>query len=180
MQNKSVGLCAAGLWYGAWVFTVLVALGKSALGKKLQKILLLLSCVGACACVGLSAPTPEGFARFGETSVMRAVSSDGVMYRVRLVDNDPKADLDFWREAFKKRMLEAGYRVVADGDITAAGTPGYLLELAAPVGQQDYAYAIAIYLQGSDIMVIEAAGEVTRFQKHRESVVTAMAAVEFQ
>lgn len=132
--------------------------------------------LGGC----LDAPTPEGFARLDNRASVRAVSSDGVMYRVRRVDNEPKADLAFWREALKKRMLEAGYAVLRDGEVSAGDTPGYLLQLAAPVGQQDYAYAVAIFVHGDEITLVEAAGEVTRFDRQREKIVAALSALRLE
>ncbi len=129
------------------------------------------------ACRGFHAETPEGFAAFDDWRRFRAVSADGVMYRVRSEENEPEATLDFWKEALRERMTDAGYTFVADQEL-AAGSPGYLLELAAPVGEQDYSYLVAIFVRGDDILIAEASGEVSRFAGRRDAIVAAMAAVK--
>jgi hypothetical protein len=129
-------------------------------------------------CRGFDAVAPEGFARFDDWCQFRAVSPDGVMYRVRTEENDPPADLDFWREALKKRMTDAGYKVVADGDVEAGQRPGYLLDLAAPVGQEDYSYLVAVFVDSGDLIIAEAAGEVTRLAERRDAVIEAIRQIE--
>jgi len=123
---------------------------------------------------GFDATAPVGFAAFAGGRQFRAVSSDGVSYRVRQESNDPQADLAFWREALKKRMIDAGYAFVADSEIKAGAVAGYLLELAAPVGAQDYSYTVAIFVSGKHVTIAESAGEVTRFRAHRQDVLAAI------
>src|SRR4051812_32282549 len=82
------------------------------------------------SCSTFDAHAPQGFAEYDHGSGFRAVSADGVMYRVRSVKNEPKAELPFWREALKKRMLDAGYRFQSEASVKAANGEGYLLELA--------------------------------------------------
>ena len=98
---------------------------------------------------------PQGFAAYRELwqdwFELRAVSPDGVVYRVRTEDNEPTADLPFWQAALKKRMLDAGYILVAESETKAGKQPGYLLELAAPVGQEDFVYLIALFVNGSEL-----------------------------
>ncbi len=137
----------------------------------------LVAAAALCGCRAFHAETPEGFAAFDDWSRFRAVSADGVMYRVRSEDNDPKAGLPFWREALKKRMLDAGYIFVSDGELKAASEPGYLLELAAPVGQEDYTYLVAFFVKGSRLVVVEASGEVTKFRPRRAAILAAMSRI---
>jgi hypothetical protein len=129
------------------------------------------------ACRGVDAEAPEGFAAFDDWGQFRAVSADGVMYRVRAEDNEPEAKLEFWKEALKNRMKDAGYAFVAEEDIKGK-SPGYLLELAAPVGEQDYSYMVAVFVRGGDIIVAEASGEVTHFAGRRGAVVAALSKIK--
>jgi hypothetical protein len=131
---------------------------------------------------GFDASAPQGFAPYTGwhallTREFRAVSSDGVVYRVRREANEPVAELSFWKEALKKRMLDAGYVFVADSSVKAGTTTGYLLELAAPMGAQDYSYLVAAFVDGKHIIVVESAGEVTRLAKHKADIVKAMEAL---
>ena len=125
-------------------------------------------------CVPFRAESPEGFAPYKGRRPYRAVSADGVMYRVRYEKNKPKAELAFWKEALKSRMIDAGYRFQAESDLEVSGHPGYLLELAAPLGTQDYTYLNAIFVHGRKLVIVEASGEVSQFQKHRASLLDAI------
>lgn len=135
---------------------------------------LLLLCTGC----GVDATAPDGFAVYEGRGAFRAVSPEGVVYRVRTVDNKPRADLEFWREALRKRMLDAGYRLLAEDDVRTGNLDGYRLELAAPVGEQDYAYLVAIFVLGDELLVAESAGEVSRFQTVREAVLEAVRTID--
>ncbi len=119
---------------------------------------------------------PDGFATWDKKRRFRAVSSDDVVYRVRTVRNKPKADLEFWREAVRRRLIDAGYRLVAESDVAASGAPGALLELSAPDGERDATGLVAVFVDGNAIVVLEAAGEAARFAKAKDAVLAAMKA----
>lgn len=131
--------------------------------------------MGIAACMHMTpASLPEGFAAYPPVEAFKAVSPDGVVYRVRSVPNKPYAEIDFWKEAMKRRMLEAGYRMTAEAPIQAGTQKGYLLELAAPLGPQDFSYMIAIFVKKESIRIAEAAGEVMTLAKHRPALIKAM------
>ncbi|MBI5062682.1 MAG: hypothetical protein HZB87_04225 [Desulfatitalea sp.] len=128
-----------------------------------------------CACVHTTPATlPEGFAAYPPDDAFKAVSPDGVVYRVRSEPNKPYAEMAFWKEAMKKRMLEAGYRLSAEAPLPAGPRQGYLLELTAPYGPLDYGYMIAIFVEKESIQIAEAAGEVVALAKHRPELLKAM------
>ncbi len=114
--------------------------------------------------------TPEGFAAYDSTEPFRAVTSDGVMYRVRTAENKPFAELAFWKTAMKKHMTESGYRLITEKDITAHTLIGYQIELAAPSGEKDYMYLITVFVKGDTLIIAEASGEITVFKKHRKAI----------
>ena len=113
---------------------------------------------------------PKGFSAWRKTGKFRAASPDGVLYRVRSVKHKPKADLAFWKEAVRERMVAAGYKVVSETD--AAG--GARIELVSPLGQEDWSYLIQFFVAGNRLIIAEAAGEVTAFDGHRDAIVRAM------
>ncbi|MBC7794728.1 MAG: hypothetical protein H7Z43_13575, partial [Clostridia bacterium] len=93
--------------------------------------------LSVAGCNSFKAPAPDGFAAYKGTKPFRAVSSDGVVYRVREEPESSDATLDFWKKALKKRMLDAGYTFLRESDVSATGTqPGYVIELTAPHGQR--------------------------------------------
>jgi hypothetical protein len=121
---------------------------------------------------------PEGFAPYKAREAFRAVSPDGVVFRVRAAEHEPEADLAFWKEAMTKRMVEAGYQIHAESGVEASGTPGALLELTAPFGTDDYSYLLAIFPAGKELIIVEAAGEVATFAARRDAVISAIQRVE--
>ena len=123
--------------------------------------------------------TPRGFALYPDTKVFRAVSPDGVMYRIRIENNKPFAELTFWKKALKKRMLDAGYNFVNESEISTENQKGYLLELTAPLGEKDYTYLVAIFLNGKkEIIIAEACGEINRFTIQRDKIIAAIKTIK--
>ena len=138
--------------------------------------LVLAAALWLCACVHTTpAVLPEGFAAYPQEEAFKAVTPDGVVYRVRREPNKPYADMAFWKEAMKKRMLAAGYRLGAERPFDAGLRQGYLLELTAPHGPLDYGYLIAIFVEKESIQIAEAAGEITALAKYRPTLLQAMA-----
>ncbi|MFH1463714.1 MAG: DUF4349 domain-containing protein [Pseudomonadota bacterium] len=125
----------------------------------------------------LDAP-PAGFAPYRGRKVFRAVSPDGVVFRVRTAEHEPEADLAFWQEAMQKRQEEAGYRELSAAGVSAGSLTGTLLELTAPMGTDDYTYLVALFLAGKRLVIVEAAGEVSRFAARREAVIEAIGRVK--
>lgn len=139
-------------------------------------LVLLLTGVG---CTRFQAEAPQGFATYEQKSPFRAVSPDGVVFRVRAEKNKPRAELPFWKEALKKRMVDAGYHFVSEKDIKAGGKSGYLIELAAPLGTQDYTYMIALFQNEDHLVIVESAGEISRFSARRDAVMAALDKLKF-
>jgi hypothetical protein len=132
---------------------------------------------GACATV--EAPVPQGFAGLEAGEPLEAVTPDALIYRVRQAANEPRADLAFWRKALKQRMDEAGYIFVAEREVKAAAVPGYLLELAAPLGEKDFGYLVVVFVRGEDLTLVEAAGEVSRLRRRRAEIVKAIEGIRW-
>lgn len=122
----------------------------------------------------VSVQPPDGFAPYPHKRYPRALSPDDVVFRVRAFRNKPQADLAFWREALRTRMVEAGYRLVSDEDVQAGGRPGAILDLAAPIGQSDVRYLVALFVRGHRIIVVEAAGLANRLAARRAAIVAAI------
>lgn len=118
---------------------------------------------------------PEGFAAYRQRRADRAASPDDVLFRVRTTRHKPRADLAFWKEALKNRMTDAGYRVVAEQDLAGAAQ-GTLLELMAPMGTEDWSYIVAVFPAGRRLVIVEAAGEASKFAPRRAAVLEAVEA----
>jgi hypothetical protein len=118
-------------------------------------------------------PVPEGFAAWRKRGRFQAVSPDGVSVRVRSAKNKPLAELGFWEEALKSRMVDAGYKVIHEERLSAAGGPGALLELGAAAGEADQTYLVVVFVKGRRLVIAEATGEAETFRARREAVLAA-------
>lgn len=123
---------------------------------------------------GVGVPTPEGFSAWKKKSHAKAASPDGVLYRVRVEKNKQPAELAFWKEAVRERMRAAGYTVVAESDLVSGGVPGGLIELASPMGTEDWTYLVAFFPSGKRVVIAEAAAEVGTFEEHRDAVMASV------
>ena len=129
--------------------------------------------VGEKACVS-DVVVPDGFAAFKVKKHIAAVSPDDVVFRVRTLRNKPPADLAFWTEALRTRLVQAGYTLLSEGDVSAANAKGHLLELVAPDGQKDARWMIGLFVDGKDIVVVEAAGEASKAMARRDAILSAI------
>ncbi len=125
-------------------------------------------------CASFRASAPEGFAPYPGDNPFRAISPDGVVYRAQTLPNDPEADLAFWREAVKTRMEKAGYKIVSDSTLPVGDREAALLELAAPLGNRDYGYLIAVAVEGKKILLVESAGDARDFVPRKAAVLKAI------
>ena len=123
---------------------------------------------------------PEGFAVYRDGSAFRAASHDRLVYRVKCTENIPYAEFPFWKEAFPKRMSDAGYRVINDTVIQINDNDALILELAAPLGEFDYLYNILMMVKGKKILLAEAAGEVEIMHKNREKIIKAFKSIDWK
>ncbi len=123
---------------------------------------------------GFKAEPPEGFSAYKIKREHRAVSPNEVLFSVRSEKHKPKADLEFWKEAVTVRMDEAGYHSLRQEEIMAGLSKGWLLEFTAPLGTQDYVYSLAAFPMGGKLVVVESAGEASRYEERRDSVLGAI------
>lgn len=128
--------------------------------------------------VGLARFAPKGFSPYKLRHERWAVSPDEVMFRARAERHKPQAELGFWREATKERMLAAGYRVVEEQELEAGGVKGFALTMNAPFGNQDYSYLVAVFPVGRKLIIVEAAGEITKFEARKVDILAAIAGME--
>ena len=123
----------------------------------------------------LAAEAPEGLSAYRGRRELKAVSPDGVLYRVRAARHRPSADLAFWEEALETRMASAGYRVVSTERVQSDSLgEGAVIELGAPLGPDDATYIVGVFVDGRRLILVEAAGEVSRVEARREALLTAV------
>jgi hypothetical protein len=124
----------------------------------------------AFAAPRLKVQPPESFAEAepGKGVAYRALSPEGLLYRVRLFPNEPEKSLGFWGEALKNHLVKEGYRLNGEGQAFQAGqTPGTAFEWVVPFSAENYIYLTAVLVAGKRIIVAEAAGPYALFTRYR-------------
>lgn len=132
-----------------------------------------------CSTTAITMNAPDGFAQYKDSQGLRAISSDSVVYQIRELKNKPYADLEFWKKALKKQMIDSGYHFISESSFKGEAGLGYLIELAAPIHSEDYTYLMAIYVDKKRVVVIESTGEISKVKPYRESIISAMKKVSF-
>ncbi len=119
-----------------------------------------------CAC----GPTyrmdaPDGFVKYTKGHGNFAwTTADGVRVKARDVKNEPKAELPFWTDATQRHLTARGYTKKAERCFTTlAGANGCTLEWLAPRGNEDWVFAVTIFVTGDRVTLVEAAGPYARY-----------------
>ena len=118
--------------------------------------------------------TPRGFAAYDTQSTWKAVSPEGVVVRVRLVENEPPQSLQFWAEALKVQLEKSGYTLTGEESLETKSGDAVLLEWAAPVGEDDWIYLTALTVVVEGIAICEAAGEFELYRSHRQAILDSL------
>lgn len=128
--------------------------------------------------------TPEGFAPIANRRIFRAVSPEGVRFQVRRVKNEPRQELAFWADALRTQLVKQGYRPSGEPQSFEAarggrpdgrgGHEGRLFEWVMPYGTETWSYLTGVLIAGKRIVIVEAAGERTLYQKHRAAMLASL------
>ena len=125
---------------------------------------------------------PEGFAKvpLGQIVVTqyKAVSPEGMIYRVRKLKNYPVQTLEFWTNALRNHLEKEGYRIITEGQSFQTGdNSGMIFEWAMPYANQSFIYLTAIVVSHKRIAVAEAAAEHTIYYRYREALLDSLASI---
>jgi hypothetical protein len=126
---------------------------------------------------------PEGFAEAqpGRGAAYRALSPEGVLYRIRLFRNEPEKPLGFWGEALKNHLVQEGYRLNGEGRPFQAGeTAGTAFEWVVPFGTESYLYLTAVLVNGRRIVVAEAAGPYALISRYRQGLLESLQSIRLR
>ncbi|MBK9576150.1 MAG: hypothetical protein IPK50_23490 [Fibrobacterota bacterium] len=134
-----------------------------------------------CGCATLKAPSPAGFASFEATSDKSvAVSPDELVWRVRMLDDQPVADLAFWKASLRHHLEQHGHLVVDSFPLRWEGLPAAGYETRLTVEGRESSYLVATSPRGKKILVAEAGGPSKSFAQHRSALRIALDSVRAQ
>lgn len=148
---------------------------------KAVRFLLLAAAVAAVfGCTRYQVELPEGFAELKRQKAGNylAVSPEGIQFSITTEKNYPKQDLEYWQTAMGDHMKKAGYTLVSGPDrFDTEKQEGVVFEWAAPYSGKDYIYLTGLVVSGKRLLVIEAAGEYTEFQRYKQAIMDSLKSI---
>lgn len=137
------------------------------------------------ACRQFEAKAPAGFAAYDDSTLglpaseYRAISPDGVRFRVRTVGNEPKGDSALWTAALRRSLERKGYRLTDSGSLrTEDGHDLVVVRGVIGLGGMDYGYVIGFHVKGSSVVLAEAGGSQEAMALRTKEIDAAFRAVK--
>jgi hypothetical protein len=141
-----------------------------------MKFLLIFATLFLFSCASFKAQAPENFAEYDDSpsDKFKAVSSDGILYRVSEYEQKAEASADFWREAFLLKMKNANYKQEDSLNVSIGGKPamGYIFSFANNAGSD--LYLVAAVQAKKKMFVVEATGESAKFENRKKDILDAI------
>jgi hypothetical protein len=130
------------------------------------------------SCSRFSVVPPDGFAELKGGRSYRAVSPEGMLYRVRSIKNEPKKNLSFWGEALENHLVKEGYRPSgAAQSFTSGDREGLYYEWILPSGHESYLYLTALLVTDRTITLAEAAAPHPVFIRYRQTILDSLSSI---
>lgn len=113
---------------------------------------------------------------------LRAVSNDGVVIAMQVVEHRVTGTLTFWSEAVLRRLRDqAGYGLLSADDVQAAtGQAGRILRLGRDLNGRVYRYTVVVYVTDASIFIAEAGGPEEAFVAVEADVEAALRGVRLR
>jgi hypothetical protein len=110
----------------------------------------------------------------------RAMTPEGVVMAVRVVDTGEHGDLDFWTRATVLRMRQMnGYALLGASDVKSRdGTPGKELRFGHDENDKPYVYVLRLYVAQSRLFIVEAGGPGDQVKRYQPSLDWMQASVQ--
>lgn len=99
----------------------------------------------------------------------RAMTPEGVVMAVRVIDTDERGDLEFWTRATTIRMRELdGYALLGTADVkTRNGTPGHELRFGHDEARKPYIYLLRVYVTKKRLFLVETGGPQAEMERYK-------------
>ncbi len=110
----------------------------------------------------------------------RATTPEGVVIGVRVVEDEERADVDFWAKAVTLQMRDvSGYALLSQKDVESRdGTKGKELRFGHDEDKKPYEYVVHLYAAQSRIFVVEAGGTKEQMDRAKASIDWTMKSVK--
>jgi hypothetical protein len=152
--------------------------------NKLQQkfgLLLFLAPILFFSCSDLKVKKPEGFAEvLKRSNTYKAVSPEGMSFKIRTVKNYPQMKLDFWSDTLKNHLQKEGYMLITDGEaLTATNLNGKFYEWGVPYAEKSFVYLTALFIRDKQIIIAEAGAEYSIYASYKTSILQSLKDSQF-
>ena len=118
---------------------------------------------------------PSSFKRYHESDEYKLITADGMLLKVREVENYPRGGLKYWVDAMRLHLTEQGYVVRSEECFeTERKLEGCTLSFLAPLGAEDWVLNETLFVVDDTIYLLEAAGPAKRFSSVDEELKAAV------
>lgn len=128
------------------------------------------------SCASFNAKAPNNFAEYSDNdgSKFRAISPDGVLYRVSAYEQKSQASVSFWKDAFLLKMKNSNYKQEDSLSITIGGKAaiGYIFSFANSAGSD--LYLVAAVPSKDEMIVVEASAKSAKFEDRKKDILDAI------
>lgn len=108
----------------------------------------------------------SSFRAYTESKDVKWITPDGVRLKVRTVENYPRADLHFWKDALSEHLLRQGYALTSSRCFTTQSRlNGCRLDFLLPHGAEDWVLSETLFVVDEELYLVEATGPFERFSK---------------
>jgi hypothetical protein len=118
--------------------------------------------------------TAPGFVELNNQApyAYRATTPEGLVFAVRVVDDEERGDLAFWTRTLTLQMRDvSGYALLDTKDVTAHdGTKGKRLVFGHDEDNKPFAYEVSIFMAQSRLFVVEAGGPKGEMDRWRPQI----------
>lgn len=124
------------------------------------------------ACSPFFVDRPGSFAayRFSD-GVYRAISADGVRFRVRRIPNDAGGTASLWSETATLHLKNAGYHELKNEPfITTSALEGRSVEYMYRYNGENWIYRVVIFTGSGCIYIAEAGGMEKYYREHEKEI----------
>jgi hypothetical protein len=102
----------------------------------------------------------------------RATTAEGVVVAVRVVDDEARADTDFWTRTLTLKLRnEMGYALLSESEVVSAdGTKGKTLKFGHDESGKPYDYSVSIFLAQGRLFLLESGAPRALMERAQASV----------
>lgn len=110
----------------------------------------------------------------------RATTPEGVVVGIRVIEDEERADIDFWAKAVTLQMRDvSGYALLSTKDVQSRdGTKGKELRFGHDEDKKPYEYVVHLYAAQNRLFVVEAGGAKEQMDRAKASVDWTMKSVK--